>query len=99
MKTEAPTDTRLLLLWPDDTVFVATAAISAGTHLLIEGSEVVLESRLALGHKIARHGMADGETIVKFGAPIGRATQAIARGEHVHVHNVASNYTPTYTIE
>ena len=41
------------------------------------------------------HG-APGEIIVKYGMPIGVATEAIAPGEHVHVHNIKSNYTPTY---
>ncbi|MFZ4533236.1 MAG: SAF domain-containing protein, partial [Alsobacter sp.] len=35
----------------------------------------------------------------KYGAPIGVATAAIAPGAHVHVHNVVSAYTPTYTLD
>ncbi len=37
--------------------------------------------------------------ILKYGAPIGVATQAIAAGAHVHVHNMRSDYTPTYHLE
>ena len=33
----------------------------------------------------------DGENIVKYGMPIGHATKPIAKGEHVHVHNVKTN--------
>ncbi len=43
------------------------------------------------GHKYARRGIAGGEAVVKYGMPIGRATRAIAAGEHVHVHNVKTN--------
>jgi hypothetical protein len=35
----------------------------------------------------------------KYGVPIGSVTKPIAAGEHVHVHNLASNYTPTYTLD
>ena len=43
------------------------------------------------GHKYARRDIAKGEDIVKYGMPIGHATCAIAKGEHVHVHNVRTN--------
>ncbi len=32
-----------------------------------------------------------GEDVVKYGMPIGHATRDIAVGEHVHVHNLATN--------
>jgi len=31
--------------------------------------------------------------------PIGSATRAIKAGEHVHLHNMKSDYIPTYTLE
>lgn len=40
------------------------------------------------GHKVATRAIGPGEAIVKYGVTIGRATAAIAAGEHVHVHNV-----------
>ena len=43
------------------------------------------------GHKYARRPIAAGEPVVKYGMPIGRATRPIAPGEHVHVHNLATN--------
>ena len=43
------------------------------------------------GHKYARRPIAAGEAVVKYGMPIGHATRAIAAGEHVHVHNLATN--------
>ncbi|MBR1921988.1 MAG: UxaA family hydrolase, partial [Kiritimatiellae bacterium] len=43
------------------------------------------------GHKYARRDIAAGEDIVKYGMPIAHATRAIAKGEHVHVHNAATN--------
>lgn len=42
------------------------------------------------GHKIALRNIAKGESVVKYGFPIGRAMQDIAEGEWVHSHNLAT---------
>ncbi|WP_336800156.1 UxaA family hydrolase [Kaistia sp. MMO-174] len=90
------TDSRLLLLFEDDNVLVARMRIRAGEAVSVEGAAVTLAADLPLGHKLARRTIAAGEKIVKYGAPIGTATEAIAAGTPVHVHNVKSDYTPTY---
>ena len=43
------------------------------------------------GHKFALRDIAEGENVIKYGMPIGHATCAIKKGEHVHVHNVKTN--------
>ena len=43
------------------------------------------------GHKYALRDIAAGENVIKYGMPIGHATCPIRKGEHVHVHNVATN--------
>ena len=43
------------------------------------------------GHKYALRDIAEGEDVIKYGMPIGHATRPIAKGEHVHVHNVKTN--------
>ena len=43
------------------------------------------------GHKYALRLIKAGENVIKYGMPIGHATADIAVGEHVHVHNVATN--------
>ena len=43
------------------------------------------------GHKYARRPIKSGENVVKYGMPIGHATRDIEPGEHVHVHNLATN--------
>ena len=40
------------------------------------------------GHKFALVDIAKGEKVIKYGMPIGYATEDIARGAHVHTHNV-----------
>ena len=42
------------------------------------------------GHKFATESIAKGDNIIKYGEVIGRATADIARGFHVHIHNVES---------
>jgi altronate dehydratase small subunit len=92
----AGTDSRLLLLFDGDNVLVARMRIRAGEAILVEGAGVTLAADLPLGHKLARRAILAGEKIVKYGAPIGTATEAIPVGTPVHVHNVKSDYTPTY---
>ncbi|HZP21663.1 MAG TPA: UxaA family hydrolase [Bauldia sp.] len=93
------TDRRLLLLDKDDNVLVATTRIRSGEAIRVAGLAVTLPMDLPIGHKLARRAISAGEKIVKYGAPIGSATEAIAAGAHVHVHNVKSDYTPTYHLE
>ena len=91
------TDLRLLHLSSRDNVLVATATIDAGEDILVNGRAVRPAVRLPLGHKIAAREIATGEKIIKYGVSIGSATQCISIGEHVHTHNIKSDYLPTYT--
>ena len=43
------------------------------------------------GHKYARFDIKKGENIIKYGMPIGHATENIKKGEHVHTHNLKTN--------
>ena len=43
------------------------------------------------GHKYALRTIACGENVIKYGSPIGHATEEIACGAHVHTHNVKTN--------
>lgn len=93
------TDTRLIRLAAPDNVLMIATALAAGEMLQVGGEQVTLPTPLSLGHKIAARPIAAGETILKYNFPIGVATEAIPQGAHVHVHNVRSDYTPTYIIE
>ncbi len=92
------TDVRLLLLSPKDNVFVLREAVAAGEIVVIDDHSVTLAQKLDLGHKIARRAITPGEKILKYGAPIGSATKPISVGEHVHIHNIKSDYTATHVI-
>ena len=64
-----------------------------------------VEVNLENGHKYALRDIACGETIMKYGNPIGHATADIKAGDHVHSHNMKTNlsgnleytYAPDYT--
>lgn len=88
--------TSLLLLDAADNVVVVTHRIPPGDTFMLEGQALVAGQLFPLGHKVARSAIADGAKILKYGVPIGVATADIAAGEHVHVHNMRSDYTPTH---
>ncbi|HEX7684896.1 MAG TPA: UxaA family hydrolase [Trinickia sp.] len=92
-------DSRLLLLSPDDNCLIAAATLEAGTALEVDGETVVLPATVSLGHKLARRALTAGEKILRYGAPIGHATRDVAKGEHLHTHNLESDYLPTYTLD
>lgn len=91
------TDPRLILLSPADNCLIAAARLDAGTEVLIEGERVTLAKNIELGHKVARHELAQDAKVLRYGAVIGHVTEAVARGAHLHTHNLASDYLPTYT--
>ena len=60
-----------------------------------------VEVNLENGHKYALTDIKKGENIIKYGNPIGHATEDIKKGEHVHSHNMKTNLSGnlTYTYE
>ena len=83
---------QLLRLHPDDNVLIALNALPAG----LEAEGVRLHSDISLAHKVAARPIAAGEPVLKYGMVIGHATADIPAGAHVHVHNLASQYTATH---
>lgn len=77
-----------------DNVATLVAELGAAGQVTIVGhgggAAVPVPGPVPRGHKIALRAIAPGEAVVKFGAPIGRALRPIARGEWVHLHNLAS---------
>ena len=87
----------LLLLHPDDNILVARRDIAAGERVEIDGEGLTSPAAVELGHKLARRALAADARVVKYGAPIGSMKAAVARGEHVHLHNLRSDYIPSTT--
>jgi len=88
-----------LLLAPGDNIAVATRELPEGTQVVVGGLPVTLRARVDVGHKFAARAMERGEKVLKYGAPIGRATRDIQPGEYVHTHNVNSDYISTFTLD
>lgn len=99
MENSDTEDGRLVCLHHKDNVVVLACALKAGETVRIEDSDYVLEQDLGLGHKLARRAIGAGEKIFKYGVAIGSATEPIAAGAHVHLHNMKSDYLPTFTLE
>jgi altronate dehydratase small subunit len=92
-------DSRLLLLSENDNVVIARANLTRGDVVTIDGLQVTLLDDVHLGFKIARCDLGSGHKILKYGAVIGSATTEIRRGDIVHLHNMRSDYLPTYSHE
>ena len=73
-----------------DNVAVVAQPVTAGDSVLIveKKEHIAALENINTGHKIAIAPIAAGEFIMKYGIPIGRATENIAVGNWVHIHNV-----------
>ncbi len=99
MENSDATVPALLQIHPADNIAVLRRSLPADAGFVVAGSVHRLPDALALGHKIALTAIPAGTKIIKYGVPIGSAVFDIAAGEHVHVHNMKSDYLPTYTLE
>ena len=86
---------RALILDSADNVASVIEAVRAGDTVLAGiGSDtqaVLAAEDIPFGFKIALADIEAGQSVVKYGEIIGRASQPIARGALVHVHNVEGN--------
>lgn len=73
---------------------VVVEGITAGQTLsgwLMENNdtiEIKANHDIPIGHKIALDDIVDEDTIIEYENDIGRSIAAIAKGDHVHVHNI-----------
>jgi (2R)-sulfolactate sulfo-lyase subunit alpha len=47
-----------------------------------------VKTAIPIGHKVALADLKPGDTVVKYGQDIGRIVAPVAKGEHVHTHNL-----------
>jgi altronate dehydratase small subunit len=78
-----------------DNVATAIMPLKSGStvSLDVQGrrERIQLRSPIPMGHKFALGEIDAGAEVIKYGEPIGKTTAPIAKGEHVHVHNVVSH--------
>ena len=86
--------TKAIVINGKDNVATALEPLNTGTEVGVEvqgfAEKIKLLSDIPMGHKFALKDMEEGESVIKYGEPIGQSTTKITRGEHVHVHNVIS---------
>ena len=72
-----------------DSVAVALRALTQGEKINVAGAgfELDINEDITMGHKVALRDIHKGEPIIKYGFPIGEATQDIKKGYHVHTNN------------
>jgi altronate dehydratase small subunit len=82
---------RAIVMNADDNVGTLIDSGREGDEVLLTGEvtgRMTLAADVPYGHKLATKAIAAGAPVRKYGVIIGRATHAIAPGQHVHVHNV-----------
>lgn len=79
-----------VVLNPRDNIGVALANLKAGAKVKIYGREVwvKLAEAIPFQHKFSVTPIDSGKEIIKDGVVIGKATQDIEQGQHVHTHNM-----------
>jgi (2R)-sulfolactate sulfo-lyase subunit alpha len=78
-----------------DTVgVVVVEGLKSGTDMLCvvtadnSSFNLTAKSDVPIGHKVALADIKSGDTVWKYGQDIGVAKADIAKGEHVHIHNM-----------
>ncbi|WP_276969269.1 UxaA family hydrolase [Ferrimicrobium acidiphilum] len=79
-----------------DSVAVAVRDVEpgVGTLAFLDSEKrltVNIPKAIPLGHKVALVAIPAGSPVIEYGETVGVATQDIAVGELVHVHNIRSN--------
>ncbi|CAM3561264.1 UxaA family hydrolase [Marinicrinis lubricantis] len=81
-----------LVVSPKDNVATALKDLKAGEQASYrigdQLQQVQLIDSIPFGHKVAIAAVAKGELVTKYGETIGRATDDIQIGQHVHIHNI-----------
>ncbi len=79
-----------VMLNPGDNIGVALVNFKPGAEVKIYGREVWVKmaESIPYQHKFSVIPIDSGKEIIKDGVVIGKATQNIAQGQHVHTHNM-----------
>lgn len=85
-----PAAPRAIRCHPADGVGIALADLAPGEVVALAGEPCTLRGAIPRGHKFALQPHAPGDVVRRYGEAIGCATAAIATGEHVHSHNLAT---------
>ena len=90
--SEAVVENAFVHLDPLDNIVVCVRPIKNGQEVKLAGSQISMQLDISVGHKICVSPIAVGGKIIKHGVSIGSATTTIKVGDHVHTHNMKSDY-------
>jgi altronate dehydratase small subunit len=83
-----------IMIKAEDNVATALRDLQLEEEAVIGAGKVENKMRLVedipFGHKFAIFPIEEGESIVKYGEVIGRATRRIEAGAHAHIQNIES---------
>lgn len=77
---------------PLDNIVVCVRPIKLGQEINLGGSLIAMQRDINVGHKLCVSPIAIGGKIIKHGVSIGSAIGTIKIGDHVHTHNMKSDY-------
>lgn len=80
-----------------DNVAVCLHETKAFEEVVIAGESLIVQEDIPVGHKVALKCIPENSDVIKYGAPIGHATQNIEPGMHVHVQNLKTNLSGNLT--
>ena len=78
----------------DNVGVVVVEGLTAGTDMLCVCTEdnsdfrLIAKADIPIGHKVALTDLTAGDTIIKYGADIGKMVGPAETGGHVHIHNM-----------
>ena len=73
---------------PSDNVAVALVPLAKGTVVKLDDITLTLTEDIMQGHKFSLKNLKPGDSIIKYGNPIGHATAEIPAGSWIHTHNL-----------
>ena len=88
---------RALVIHEKDTVanLIGPGDKGSDVECVIEGTDdrttISLLDDIPSNHKFAFADMNAGDSVIKYGLSIGKASKDIRRGDYVHAHNIESN--------
>ena len=78
----------------DNVGVVVVEGLTAGTDMLCcvthdnSTFRLTAQADVPIGHKVALKDISSGDTAIKYGEDIGKFVADVAKGGHVHVHNL-----------
>ncbi len=97
--TETQFEDGLIQLHPDDPIAIAKRDLSAGERICLSpGQSLTIQEDIPAGHKAALVALQAGQSVLRYGCPIGKTTAAVDPGGWLHSHNLvvledSSDYT------